>query len=832
MIIYKHKLSVAVGLALGMASPWLCAAPALEEVVVTATKVAESQQTVPLAITAFDSAALAQKGITETSDLSGVVPSLVVSSPYGRSQPNFALRGVSVANEFNANAASPIGVYVNEDYKQFRPTHGMQLFDLERIEVIRGPQGTLFGRNTTGGAISVHTKMPEMEAVGEFHGYVSGKYGNYNRWNIEGAVDATLVEDVLAVRLAYTDNQGDGYLKNKTPVTIPSMVDLLTTGAATKSVNALTNEDMASIDDSAGRVSVLFTPSDNFEAQFVATIGRSEPWGTVPIVNEFADINGDGQTENVFGYSRAMFGLDDDEIVTDQNGKYIAEADDYTLSLQWSLSENLSLTTITGYQEGKYDIQNDCDGMPIAACYAHFRSDFDQVNQDIRLTWEGVDTKVIVGAYYGEDEVSTNNDQTFFAPLEDLAGIPKAAFDALAATSPLAGGISAAMDYAGITEFPAFNPPVSSYMQLGSFVAGSADPTSPLYSILATGFKTNSSFTQNRESKALYIEAAHNFTDAFRLTAGLRYTEDDFTLADARSTFYDVDGGSQFNAIPLSATPDTGLTMTDLNGASDEVTGRVLIDYQLQDDVMMYASYSRGYRAGTFNGLASQSIDQVTFVEPEFIDAYEFGIKSRLLDDTVQLNVAAYYNDYADQQVQEVVGATTFLRNASGEMRGLEIEFESNITDTVYASVSAGYLKSEYDDDVVINGFDIGGNQFPFAPKVTANVFVNWQIMEIAGGELELSTTVRYQDKTWFDPFNSDKTDLNGPGESTQSQDAYTLVDARLMYTSEALELGLWAKNLTDKYYKVSGFDTSAFGYDHAIRGEPRTYGVEARYRF
>lgn len=825
-------LAVAIGLLASAGSAPLWAAEALEEIVVTATKVEESQQTVPLAITALDANAMRQKGITETSDMSGMVPSLVVSSPYGRSQPNFALRGVSVANEFNANAASPIGVYVNEDYKQFRPTHGMQLFDLERMEVIRGPQGTLFGRNTTGGAISVHTKMPEMVAPGEFHGYLNGKYGNYNRWTAEGAVETTLIEDKLAVRLAYTENQGDGYLQNKTPATIPSMVDLLTTGAATKPVNAVTGADMASIDDNAGRLSVLFTPTEDLEVAFVATVGRSAPWGTVPITNEFADTNGDGVTENVFGYSRAMFNLDDDEVVTDQNGKYKTSAEDYTLKLDYSLSDSLSLTTITGYQEGDYDIANDCDGMPIAACYAHFRSDFEQFNQDLRLTWENEKTKLIVGAYYGKDEVYTNNDQTFFAPLEDLAGIPAAAFDALAPTVPLAGAISAAMSYAGLSAFPSFNPPVGSYIGAGSFIAGAADPTSPLYSVLATGFMTNSSFNQTRESQALYAEGSHNVTDALRLTLGLRYTEDDFTLADVRSTFYDVNGVAQFNAIPYAAGPDTGLTLADLTGSSEEVTGRFMADYQLSDSMMTYASYSRGYRAGTFNGLASQSVEQVSFVSPEFIDAWEIGLKSRLLEDTLQLNIAAYYNDYQDQQVQEVVGATTFLRNASGDMKGLEVELQSNVTDTVYVAMSVGYLKSEYEDGVVVNNIDIGGNQFPFAPEVTGNLFVNWQAMQFDTATLELSGTLRYQDKTWFDPFNAEKTSLNGPGASSQMQDAYTLLDARLAYVAEDYEIALWGKNLNDKFYKVSGFDTSAFGYDHAIRGEPRTFGIEARYDF
>ncbi|GAB3100367.1 TonB-dependent receptor [Aestuariicella hydrocarbonica] len=830
---FKTQLSIAVGLCSGALCSSLLAAQALEEVVVTATKVAESQQTVPLAVTAFDAGAMQQKGITETSDMSGMVPSLVVSSPYGRSQPNFSLRGVSVANEFNANAASPIGVYVNEDYKQFRPTHGMQLFDLDRMEVIRGPQGTLFGRNTTGGAISVHTQLPGFGSVGEFSGYAMGKYGNYNRWALEGAVETTLIEDVLAIRLAYTENQGDGYLKNKTPENIPSMVDLLIDPSnASKPVNAESDEDMSSIDDNAGRLSLVYTPTNDLEVVFVGTIGQSKPWGTVPVTNEFADINGDGLTENVFGYSRAMFGLDDDEVVTDQNGRYKTSAEDYNLKVEWDLQENLSLTSITGYQEGDYDIKNDCDGMPVAACYAHFRSDFDQLNQDLRLSWDWDKTKLIVGAYYGKDEVSTNNDQTFFQPLEDLAGIPQASFDALASTVPLAGAISAAMTYAGISEFPGFNPPVSSWIGQGNFIAGAADPADPLYSVLATGFKTNSSFTQARESKAVYFEVAHYVTDDLRFTLGLRYTEDDFVLSHTRSTFYDVNGTAQYNAIPLSASPDTSLTLGDLKGNSDEVTGRLLVDYHLDEDMMLYASYSKGYRAGTFNGLASQSVDQVTFVSPEFIDAYEIGFKSRLLDNSLQFNIAAYYNDYADQQVQEVVGATTFLRNASGEMKGLEVELESNITDTVYVSLSAGYLRSEYDEGVVVGGIDIGGNQFPFAPEVTANLFVNWEVMTLGDGTLELSSTLRYQDDTWFDPFNAEKTDLNGPGESSQKQDAYTLLDARLSYVADSLELSLWGKNLTDKYYKVSGFDTSAFGYDHAIRGEPRTFGVEARYHF
>ncbi len=826
MIFVRSKLTAAVAVISGAVSVGSSADLMLEEVVVTATKRAESQQTVPLAVTAMDAQAMEKRGITETSEMTGMVPSLVVTSPFGRTQPNFALRGVSVANEFNPNAASPIGFYVNEDYKQFRPTHGMQLFDLERIEVIRGPQGTLFGRNTTGGAISVHTEKPEFNGVGEFEGYIKGKYGNYNRWSVEAAAETTLIEDKLAVRLALTENQGDGYIENKTPQTIQSLPELLTGAPGTKAVSALTDEDYGSVDDRAYRATIVWAPSYEFEAIFVATHGEAEPIGAASIVNEFGPANATGAYANIFGYNREMFGAtDEDEAVADQTGKYTSSADDYGLTLTWQLSDSITLTSITGYLEGEMGVPRDCDGLPIQACFVDFNSEFDQFNQDLRVSWDLGDTRVIAGIYYGEDEVRTRNDEIFFGPQEDLAGIPTATFAALGVSIPLAQGIADALTDAGLSAFPAFNPPVDSYFELGAF---QGDPV-----LLGTGFRAVSQFTQTRESQAIYFEGAHDFTDQLTVTFGLRYTEDDFELSNLRSTFYDLPTNTaQYNAIPLNPVPDQAQTLAPLEGASDEYTGRLIADYQWTDDVMTFASYSRGYRAGTFNGKASQSESQVTFVEPEFVDNYEVGIKSRFLDERVQVNATLFLAKYDDQQVQEVLGATSFLRNASGEMKGLEVEVEAVVSETVYVGVSFGVLDTEYEDGVVVNGLDIGGNEFPFAPSKSASLFTNWEMMTIGDGTLELSGVVRYQDNIWFDPFNDSKTSLNGPGDSNQSQDAYTLLDMRLSYLSDDVELSLWGKNLTDKVYYVSGFDTSAFMADDLVRGEPRTYGVEARYNF
>lgn len=142
------------------------------------------------------------------------MPNLQVSSPYGKTQPNFSLRGVSVANEFNANQASPNGVYLDEVYLSARFAQGMNLFDLERVEVVKGPQGTLYGRNTVGGAINIITRKAEFAPL---NGFVEGGYGNFNRWSLTGAAGGTLVEDRLAFRIAGTVEKGDGQLKNLFP---------------------------------------------------------------------------------------------------------------------------------------------------------------------------------------------------------------------------------------------------------------------------------------------------------------------------------------------------------------------------------------------------------------------------------------------------------------------------------------------------------------------------------------------------------------------------------------------------------------------------------------
>ncbi len=845
-----NRMILAVTLAL---SPSAVFAAELEEIIVTATKRPVSQQHVPVAVTGITSDSLAKKGITETTDLSGSAPNLVVSSPFGRAQPNFSIRGISVANEYNSNAASPIGLYVNEDYKQFRPTHGMQLFDLDRIEVIRGPQGTLFGRNTTGGAISVTTVRPEPSATGDITGFVSGRYGSFDRKSLQGAVETSLVENVLAVRLAGTWNEGDGYIENKTPSEIPSFLSNLSAvnpalapfAGTTVPVQSVHNDDYAGVEDYAVRLTVAFEPSETFGATLVYLKGENDATAVTPIPHMFADFDGNPATPPTdnFGYNREQFGLGYLENAANDAGYFTTDVDDVTLSMNYEISDFLTITSNTGYLQGEYGVQNDCDGMPYSACYQNLTSEFDQLNQDLRISWEGERARFIAGVYYGEDSITETDDKKFFAPLNELAAIAAVpAFNA-----PVEDYINEAFLTGGVSGFT-FAP--------GSLAAVAAGTLSLSDAVnqTANGFFVDTGYTQDRESQAIYFEGSYDLTSNLTATFGIRYTEDDFSLSGLYSYLSDLNTDTpQINTIPYANPYQAGITLGELEGSSDEFTGRAILNYMFEDDVMAFVSLSRGYRSGTFNGAANFAVSQATFVDPEFIDNFELGIKSRVLDGSMQLNATLFYADYQDQQVQEVIGATTFLRNASGTLQGLELEFEWQPLGNLYVSAGVGYTDSEYDGGQYFasntnpgnvdcstgpssssfagNCIDIEGNQFPFAPELNANLFVEWVALSTSKGDLALGFTTRYQSEVFFDSFNDDKTSQL-PG-SYLSQDGYTIFDARLSYTSYAYTIALWGKNLADKEYNSYGIDTGgSFGYDYHIPGEPRTFGIDLRYNF
>lgn len=338
------------------------------EVVVTAQRREQSILDVPIAISAIAGNTLSTRGITNSANLASAVPNLQVSSPYGSTQPNFSLRGISVANEYNSNQASPIGVYIDDIYLASRTSHGMGLFDLNRVEVLRGPQGTLFGRNTTGGAINFITKAPTLAGS---EGYAEAGYGNFNTFTAQAAVEATIVDDQVGLRLAGNYGNGDGQIEN------------VFAGG----------RDASSQDTLQGRATLRIRPGGGpLDIKLKVYGGRDR--GTQAAVHGLLP----------FRTGLKFFETNENRIGLNRTEAYGASA-----TISYALSPTVTLTSITSRDGGKQDLQQAADGSPLDVLDINWRSDFDQFSEEARLNYNGDRLNLVAGGFYGWDRTITDN---------------------------------------------------------------------------------------------------------------------------------------------------------------------------------------------------------------------------------------------------------------------------------------------------------------------------------------------------------------------------------------------------------------------------------------
>jgi len=521
----------------------------LAEIVVTATKRAENLQNVPVAVSAIPASTLQAKGVFETSDLNNSMPNLQVSSPYGQQQPNFSLRGVGVGTEYNANAASPVGVYVDEVYQAFRASHGQQLYDLQQIEVVRGPQGTLYGRNTTGGAINFITHAPGLSGT---EGYVTAGYGNFNRFNAEGAIEVTPVEDKLGIRIAGNYVNSDPYIHNRLAAGVNTAAAFGLSG-----LNRNSGISPGGTESYGGRLTIRARPTETIDLKLKVYAARAEGGTEVPLPT------GQSKTSDVIDYTSNNFllgglfgqlapagllpssysqsgrGLGLNEIEADTAGIAKTQARGAVLDARFELSDSLKLVSITGWDDGLYQqTATDCDASPLRLCSIGYRSDFEAFNQDLRLDYSAGRFKMILGAYYGWDSVTANNTPDFFNFTSDVRA---------------AVGLPASY----------FNPG-------GAFNGAGLSATS-----LPTGIRATQHFRQVRHSYAIYGEGSFEVTPTVKFTAGLRYTKDKNQFRDGLTTYFDDAGTARL--ITVSAFQQGGaFSPYFLQPVRDE-TGAVVI---------------------------------------------------------------------------------------------------------------------------------------------------------------------------------------------------------------------------------------------------------------
>lgn len=709
------------------------------DIIVTAQRRSQSLLDVPLAISALGGDALESKGITNSASLATAVPNLQVSSSFGRTQPNFSLRGISVANEFNSNQASPVGVYIDDVYIAARTSHGMGLFDLDRVEVLRGPQGTLFGRNTTGGAINFITRQPKLQGT---EGYVQAGYGNYNTFKAQGAVETTMVEDELGLRIAANYEKGDGQIRNVYPG----------------------GRDANSVDSLQGRVALRAKPGNGaVDIKIRAYAGRDRGTQATPLG---------------IPSERAASNLGFFEINENRVGLSRTDAWGIAGNVSVELSPTLTFTSITSYDGGKLDLDQAADGSPNDVLDIKWQSGFRQFSEEARINYEGDALKLVGGLFYGWDRTVTDN---------------------------------------------RFN--------IGSALGAGVDG----------GFFQH--YRQSRRSYAAFLQGDYDLTDKLVLTLGARYTWDRGKYRDGYA--YLFAGGVDDAMTPIASTvPCTGAPGTcaydpdarfNLDGKNNALTGRAALSYTFDNGILVYASYSRGYRSGAFNGGSYTSSAGVNYVEPERVNAYEAGVKGRLMGNMLTFSAAGFYYDYTNQQVQDLrAGPVNFLVNApKAEVYGGEIEATLRPAPGFTINASGGYLHATY-KELALQGVDLAGNALPFAPRWTAQFGVDWKVFDTGRDSVTFSPSVNYFSRQYFSPFNT--TDVAGTGQvnSELQQGAYAKVDAALVWQHDTIELRGWINNAFNRKVLAYGLDLrgAGFNYNLLVPAAPRTYGVTARVSF
>jgi iron complex outermembrane recepter protein len=601
----------------------------------------------------------------------------------------------------------------------------MGLFDLDRIEVLRGPQGTLFGRNTTGGAINFITRAPKLK---DTNGYAEVGYGNFNTLKVQGAVETTLVEDELGLRIAGNYEKGDGQIRNVSG----------------------SGRDGNSVDTLQGRASLRIRPGNGpLDIKIRAYAGRDR-----------------GAQAAVHGLLPFRSGVGFFEVNENRLGLNRTEAWGVAANVALELTPQITFTSITSYDGGSQDLQQASDGSPLDVLNINWRSNFRQFSEEARLNYDGDRLKLVGGVF-----------------------------------------------------------------DIGSALAPGVDG----------GFFQH--YRQTRRSYATFLQGDYNLTDKLVLTLGARYTWDRARYDDGYAYLF---AGSVNGAMtPLATTvPCAGVAGTcaynpaaryAIDGQNNALTGRAALSYTFDGGTLVYASYSRGYRSGAFNGGGYTSSVGITYIAPERVNAYEAGVKGRFLDNRLTLSAAGFYYDYTNQQVQDTrPGPVSFLVNApKSEVYGGEVEASLRIAPGLVLNASGGYLHATY-KELTLQGTNLSGNDLPFAPRWTGQAGVDWKIFDTGSDALTFSPSVNYFSRQFFSPFNAKNAVGTAQNNAELLQRGYAKVNAALVLEHGPVQLRAWVNNLFDREVYSYGLDLrgAGFPYNFLIPSTPRTYGVSARFSF
>ena len=709
---------------------------ALEEIFVTARKREESLQEVPVAVTSLSGDALQAVGVEDITALSQTVPNVTLENSRATNSTLTAfIRGVGQQDPV-AGFEQGVGIYLDDVYLNRPQAAVLDVYDVERVEVLRGPQGTLYGRNTIGGAVKYVTRRLDANAPTLRARVAFGDYSQLDA-SVAGSVP---VSDSFRVGGAVAKLTRDGFGRN------------LTTGDENYDKDVL-----------AARLSAEFQPSDRLLIRLSGDLVEDDSsprqgYRLLPTVSPVQPDLLSGDYDTTAGIT--TFGPITRNSVEAKGGQ---------LKIEWAPNDTWTLQSITAYREDESESPIDFDSTPPQTFDAPVIYTNDQFSQEFQLTYSSDRLTVVGGAYY---------------------------LDANA--------------------FNAFDVVFTSATQL---TIGDVDT----------------------KTWAIFGEATFDLNDAWSLSVGGRYTEDERTSRIVRQLFLGVNSPYFGNENAVNLTPpiivDGVEVVPEFNGSrtDSKFTPRVILAWQPNADLNLYASYSQGFKGGGFDPRGNFANPDVREgFKPEIVDSYELGAKTSLMDGRATINTAIFFADYTDVQIPgsivipgppvSFVGTVTNAGKA--ELYGVEFESSFRFTDSLSAMLAFGYIDAEY-TEFVLNGVDVSDQRdVQNTPDWTGSASLTYSV-PLASGTLALTGSAAYRGDTQQFEFAIPLLD----------QEAYWLYDAAVNWTSDddRWRVGLVGRNLGDERYITSGYNFPGAATDNSVLafyGNPRTWTASVEYRF
>ena len=702
----------------------------IEEITVTARRRQEAMQEVPLAVTAMGAEELRTQLITDLSQVASQVPSFTFQAQNALESEMF-IRGVGSARLNSATADPSIGTFLDEIYIGRRGAATPPIFDLERIEVLRGPQGTIFGKNVVGGAINMISAKPTQE----FDAGGSVALGNYSSINAEAFVSIPVNEKV-GVRLAVLHEKNDGYAEN-----------------------LVRNEKMEDIDSTAVRGVLAWEMASNLNLTLTADYSKSDSGGSARHAVDDPNVPG-------FGFITPNLPSQDPRTNFSPYEQYAnRETSGVSARLEWELG-NMSLIYLAGLRNGEGRVRWTQAGVgsppSITDSTLTQYEKYTGITQELRLQSDP-DKRLrwATGLYYLNEKVDRNSRNT---AISFLPGGPGSTRDTLDGDN--------------------------------QYVASST---------------TN--------SYGIFGDLEYDLLPNLTLSVGGRYTTDEKELNSRAEILSLGKPGDLYSPAPLKEE-------YDISPSQDwsEFTPRVGLQWKANDDILVYGSYSTGYKGGGWQGAAPDAVAASKSYDPEHATSWEVGIKADWLNGRLRTNLAAFRTDFEDLQVEllDDVSLTLVVANAADAViQGLEFEVKARATHWLTLSASGSLIDAEYEEYIdPLRGTDYSGHRIQRTPEyqysvgADVNLPINDKLNFIASGNYA------YQDMMFWGP------------ESTNREAGYGQMNGRIGVASEdgRWSLTVWGRNMGDTLYRTSVIPF--VGDEVSLFGAPKTYGVRLAVRY